>query len=143
MAWQEDFINIENNNIYLKLEDYSKKSIFDLMNNYSNDNYNEVKNIYLNCSRNLINMLIENNLNLENKKDNKQKELTELNLEYQTLKDSEDIELPSLNENTDKVLIENNIESIPLYKCIEFFPFLLLFSSISIAKSSDSFSLFQ
>ena len=120
MAWQEDFINIENNNIYLKLEDYSKKSIFDLMNNYSNDNYNEVKNIYLNCSRNLINMLIENNLNLENKKDNKQKELTELNLEYQTLKDSEDIELPSLNENTDKVLIENNIESIPLYKCIEF-----------------------
>lgn len=120
MAWQEDFINIENNNIYLKLEDYSKKSIFDLMNNYSNDNYNEVKNIYLNCSRNLINKLIENNLNLENKKDNKQKELTELNLEYQTLKDSEDIELPSLNENTDKVLIENNIESIPLYKCIEF-----------------------
>lgn len=120
MAWQEDFINIENNNIYLKLEDYSKKSIFDLMNNYSNDNYNEVKNIYLNCSRNLINMLIENNLNLENKKDNKQKELTELNLEYQTIKDSEDIELPSLNENTDKVLIENNIESIPLYKCIEF-----------------------
>lgn len=120
MAWQEDFINKEKNNIYLKLDDYSKKSIFELMNDYSNENYNEVKNIYLNCSRNLINKLIENNLNLETKKNNKQKELNELNLEYQTLKNSEDIELPSLNKDTDKILIENNIESIPLYKCIEF-----------------------
>lgn len=120
MAWQEDFINKLNNNTYLKLEEVTKKQIFDLMNDYSSDNYNETKNIYEKMARELINKVIADNLNLENKKTNKQKELQELKDEYETLKDSPDILLPSLNEETDRILIENNIETIPLYKCIEF-----------------------
>lgn len=120
MGWQEDFINKVNNNIYLKLEEPIKKQIFELMNNYSNDSYEKAKNLYINNARNLINKIIEDNLNLENKKNNLQNELANLDIEYNKLKESKDIELPSLNEESDKILIENNIEYIPLYKCIEF-----------------------
>ena len=50
----------------------------------------------------------------------KQKELEQLKQDYKHLETSKDLELPSLNEESDKILEENNIESIPLYKCIEF-----------------------
>ncbi len=120
MSWEEDFINKVNNNNYLKLEDTIKKQIFDLMNDYSSTNYDEVKNIYTNTARELINEITKDNLKLESKKSLKQKELILLQEEYKSLEESEDLELPSLNEESDKILKENNIESIPLYKCIEF-----------------------
>ena len=120
MAWQEDFINKTNNNTYLKLDDEIKKQIFNLMNDYSNDNYNQAKNIYINYSRNLINKLITDNLNIQNKISQKQKELSNLKDEYQKLENSNDIEIPPKNLETDKILKENNIKNIPLYKCLEF-----------------------
>lgn len=120
MSWEEDFINKLNNNTYLKLDDSAKKSIFDLMNDYSNKNYEEVKNIYTNCARSLINKITTDNLNLENKSSLKKRECSKLEKEYHELEASEDIELPSMNMETDRILMENNIESIPLYKCLEF-----------------------
>lgn len=120
MAWEEDFINKVNNNKYLKLDDMTKKQIFDLMNDYSNNNYDKVKDIYLSFARGLINGITSNILKLESKGSLKQTELSGLEEEYKILKESDDIELPSLNEETDKILRENNIDSIPLYKCIEF-----------------------
>lgn len=120
MAWQEDFINKINNNIYLKLDEETKKQIFNLMNDYSNDNYNKAKDIYTNYSRNLVNKLITDNLNIQNKISQKQKELSNLKDEYQKLENSNDIEIPSKNLETDKILKENNIKNIPLYKCLEF-----------------------
>lgn len=120
MAWQEDFINIINNNIHLKLDEEVKKQIFNLMNNYSNNAYDNSKKIYIDYSRNLINNLIVENIDLENKIKLKKKELNLLNEEYDNLVNSDDIEIPSKNLETDKILLENNISSIPLYKCIEF-----------------------
>ena len=120
MAWQEDFINKTNNNRYLKLDDSTKKQIFDLMNNYSTDTFDEVKRIYHDFTNNLINVITTDNLKLENKKNLKQQELSTLEGEYKNLKESDDIELPSLNEETDKILSDNNIDNIPFYKCLEF-----------------------
>ena len=120
MAWQEDFINKINNNNYLKLDEETKKQIFNLMNDYTQESYASAKNIYIDYSRNLINNLTQENLNLENKINNKQKELTILNEECSNLINSDDIEIPSKNLETDKILLENNIDTIPLYKCIEF-----------------------
>lgn len=120
MTWQEDFINKVNNNNYLKLDDSIKKQIFDLMNNYTNKNYEEVKNIYQTTARDIINKITSDILKLENKKQTKEQELSILEQDYTNLKTSSDIELPSLNEETDKILKDNNIENISLYKCLEF-----------------------
>lgn len=120
MSWEEDFINKINNNNYLKLDDDKKKKIFDLMNNYSSTNYDEVKKIYSDYARELINSATSDNLKLDNKKNIIQTKLDSIKEEYNTLKNSPDIEIPSINKNTDILLDENNIESISLYKCIEF-----------------------
>ncbi len=120
MAWEEDFINRVNNNNYLKLDDNSKKRIFELMNDYVPNNYDEVKNIYSNTANDIINEITKNTLILENKKSQKEKEVITLKEEYNTIKNSNDIELPPLNEDSDRILKENGIANIPLYKCIEF-----------------------
>ena len=59
MSWEEDFINKVNNNTYLKLDDEVKKSIFDFMNDYSNNNYETAKNLYLDYARNLEEKIIK------------------------------------------------------------------------------------
>ncbi len=120
MAWEEDFINKLNNNKYLKLDDITKKQIFNLMNEYTHSNYEKAKDIYNEYARGLINKNTRNILTLENKKSLKQTELLNIEEKYKLLELSNDIELPSINEQTDKILKENNIENIPLYKCIEF-----------------------
>lgn len=120
LSWQEDFINKLNNNTYLKLDDPTKKQIFELMNNYKKENFDEVKKIYETFARNIINNITSDTLKLENKKSTTKQNLLVLETEYNTLKDSPDIELPSLNEETDNILKTNNIESISLYKCLEF-----------------------
>ncbi len=120
MAWEEDFINKLNNNDYLKLDDFSKKQIYDLMNDYKSENYAEVTKIYQSCGQELINETINQKLILENKKVAKQKELDELKVEYEKIENSDDFEIPSYNIETDNILIENNITSIPFYKCVEF-----------------------
>ena len=120
MAWEEDFINKLNNNKYLKLDDSIKKQILELMNNYSFNNYDKVKSLYKDASSNLINNINNNTLKLDNKKSLREIELSKLENEYQELKNSDDIELPTLNIKTDEILKNNEIDSIPLYKCIEF-----------------------
>lgn len=120
MSWEEDFINKINSNTYLKLDEVSKKSIFDLMNDYSSKNYEEAKQIYFNYAKSIESEVIKDILKLENKKSIVQKELLELENEYKELESKQDIELPSINLETDKILRENNIESVPLYKCLEF-----------------------
>lgn len=120
MSWEEDFINKVNNNTYLKLDDEVKKSIFDFMNDYSNKNYEAAKKLYLDYARSLEDKIIKENLKLENKKSLSQKEKSSLELEYQELEQQKDIEIPAKNLETDKILKENNIENISLYKCIEF-----------------------
>lgn len=82
--------------------------------------YDEVKDIYVGTANEVINSFTKDILNLENNKNIKEKELENLKEEYTNLKDSEDIEMPVLNMDTDRILKENNIDSIPLYKCIEF-----------------------
>ncbi len=120
MAWEEDFINKVNHHKELTLDEITKKHIFELMNDYSNQNYETAKSLYLDYAREVIHDIMGNNLKLESKRDSRKEELNILAKEYQTLKDAKDIELPSLNEETDNILLENHIESIPLYKCIEF-----------------------
>lgn len=120
LEWEEDFINKVGHHKELLLDEITKKRIFELMNDYSNQNYEKAKTLYLDYARDLIQDIMSNNLKLENKKNSKKENLNSFELEYQTLKEAKDIELPSLNEETDQILLENHIENIPLYKCIEF-----------------------
>lgn len=120
MAWQEDFINKEHNNNYLKLSDVIKKQIFALMNDYSKKNYAEVLSIYKDYAQDLINGVVEENLILQNKLALKKQELNDLEKEYQELENQKDLEIPSLNKDVDNILKDNNIEYISLYKCLEF-----------------------
>ena len=46
LSWEEDFINKVNNNEVLEIDEGPKKKIFELMNDYTQDHYNEAKNIY-------------------------------------------------------------------------------------------------
>ena len=120
MAWEEDFINKLNNNKELKIEDNYKKTIFDLMNDYSQENFMQVKSLYNECAFSLINKIKMDNLTLASKSDIKRKDLIQLEDEYKKLKEQDDIEIPSLNIDAEETLKSNNIVSIPLYKVIEF-----------------------
>ncbi len=120
MKFEEDFVNQLNNNQYLKLDEETKKQIFSLMNDYSDKHYEEAKNLYSDYARTMIYDIHNHILKLENKRANKLEEKETIELEYQTLKEAEDLELPALNEETDSILKEQQIENIPLYKCIEF-----------------------
>lgn len=120
MAWEEDFINRINNNKYLTLDEYKKKEIFELMNNYSNSNFEMIERKYGEYANELINDIILANLKLESKKEIKEKEIEQLDSEYQQINSSFDFEIPPLNEETERLLKEKGIVAIPLYKCIEF-----------------------
>ncbi len=120
MAWQEDFINKEHNNNYLKLTDYVKKQILELMNDYTKANFEKVVNIYKDYAQDLINGVIKENLILQNKIDSKKLELSTLEEEYHKLENQDDLEIPSLNKDIAEILKNNKIENIPLYKCLEF-----------------------
>lgn len=120
MAWEEDFVNKINNNEELKIDDIYKKTIFDLMNSYDEENYLKVKSLYNEYAYSLINKIRMDNLNTTNEKNIKRRDLIKLEEEYNTLKAQEDLELPSLNIETDEILKNNNIISIPFYKTIEF-----------------------
>ena len=119
MSWEEQFINNLNNNNYLKLDNETKKNIFDLMNSYTIKNFEKVKDILNNYANMLIDDINKEILTLELKKSLKQKEFTDLKKEYELLKNKEDLEIPNTDENIDKILDENNINHISLYKCLE------------------------
>ena len=120
MSWEEQFINNLNNNNYLKLDNETKKSIFDLMNSYTIKNFEKVKDVLNNYANMLIDDINKEILTLELKKSLKQKEMIDLKKEYDLLKNKEDLEIPNTDENIDKILDENNIKHISLYKCLEF-----------------------
>ena len=120
MSWEEQFINNLNNNNYLKLDNDTKKSIFDLMNSYTIKNFEKVKDVLNNYANMLIDDINKEILTLELKKSLKQKEMIDLKKEYELLKNKEDLEIPNTDENIDKILDENNIKHISLYKCLEF-----------------------
>lgn len=120
LNWEEEFISTINTNAYLKPDEKLKTQIFNLMNNYVDETYDKVKELYLNYARGLISEITIENLKLESKITNKSNELDILKNEYEQIENQKGIELESLNEESDRVLKENNIESIPLYKCIEF-----------------------
>src|SRR5699024_11200130 len=101
MAWEEDFINRINNNKYLTLDEYKKKEIFELMNNYSNSNFEMIERKYGEYANELINDIILANLKLESKKEIKEKEIEQLDSEYQQINSSFDFEIPPLNEETE------------------------------------------
>ena len=120
MSWEEQFINNLNNNNYLKLDNETKKNIFDLMNSYTIKNFEKVKDVLNNYVNMLIDDMNKEILTLELKKSLKQKEMMDLKKEYELLKNKEDLEVPNTDENIDKILNENNIKHISLYRCLEF-----------------------
>ena len=117
--WEERFINVINNNKYLKIEDANKKLIFDLIKDYNKENYQRIVNIYRDSSRSLVNDIIRNNLVLDNKKSKRVEDLSLLEVEFNEVSSSDTLEIKS-KIDVDKVLLENSIKNIPLYKCIEF-----------------------
>ena len=120
MSWQEDFINKQNNNQELKLADGIKKQILSLIADYTEDNFNEAKELYNETASDQINVLTADNLKIENKLNLMKKDLSLLENEYLEIETKDDLELPSFSEETDQILNENNIKNIPLYKCLEF-----------------------
>lgn len=117
--WEENFINVINNNKYLKIASEDKKKIFDYIVDYSKENFQNIVNIYKETSRDLINDSISKNLVLNNKKGLKLENLSSLKDEYDKVNSSDTLEIPS-NVDTDILLDNNNIKNIALYKCIEF-----------------------
>ncbi len=120
LSWEEDFINKVNNNEVLEIDEGPKKKIFELMNDYTQDHYNEAKNIYQERAREQESSIKEENLNIQNKINIRKQEQAKLQNEYQILENREDLELTSSNASTEALLKEENIDFVPLYKCIEF-----------------------
>ncbi len=120
MSWEEDFINKINNNAELKISDDIKQKIFELINFYSKENYDLAKELYTNYAWELKNNLISDILKQETKLNTKKEDLKIIENEYQELENKEDFELPLLNNNSEELLKLNHIESLPLYKCLEF-----------------------
>jgi len=118
-TWEEDFINLINNNKFLKLSDLNKKQIFGYIEDYSLSNFEKIVRLYKSCSNDLINNIIRNNLILDSKKDKKREELSLLEIQYYEVNNADTLELP-INLDTNRILEENGINNIPLYKCIEF-----------------------
>ncbi len=118
-TWEEDFINLINNNKFLKLSDLNKKQIFGYIEDYSLSNFEKIVRLYKSCSNDLINNIIRNNLILDSKKDKKREELSLLEIQYDEVNNADTLDLPT-NLDTNRILEENGINNIPLYKCIEF-----------------------
>lgn len=117
--WEEDFINLINNNKFLKLSDLNKKQIFGYIEDYSLSNFEEIGRLYKSCSNDFINDIIRSNLILDSKKDKKREELSLLEIQYDEVNNADTLELPA-NLDTNRILEEKSIYNIPLYKCIEF-----------------------
>ena len=120
LSWQEEFINKVNNFKYLKLQDNTKKQIFTLMNNYSSSSYEQVKNIYNETCQTIKNKIIEDNLLITNKQNSLKEKLMELDTEKIKLIKQVDFVIESNTIEVDKYLLENKIDYLPLYKCLEF-----------------------
>lgn len=120
LSWQEEFINKVNNFKYLKLQDNTKKQIFTLMNNYSSSSYEQVKNIYNETYQTIKNKIIEDNLLITNKQNSLKEKLMELDTEKIKLIKQVDFVIESNTIEVDKYLLENKIDYLPLYKCLEF-----------------------
>lgn len=120
LSWEEEFVNVLNNNEVLKLNDVETKKIYELMNDYSSDNYDEAREIYVNTSRDIFNNIYKDNIDLENKVVNLQLKKEELQKEFDTLNNRKDVLLPNTKLEVDKELDDNGIRYITLYQCLEF-----------------------
>lgn len=119
LSWEEDFIDNDNKNTYLKLDEFTKKEIFNLMNNYNESNYEQSKKIYVDFGKKIITNIVKNNLVLDNKKELLKIDLINKEKEYNDINSKDDYILID-DYKMEDVLKENNISFVPLYKVIEF-----------------------
>lgn len=106
----------------VKLEDSRKRKIFDLITEYSVENYIEAKEEYQKEIKYYEERAISEKNNIENKIDIEKKELKILNEELNNLQKSDELEFQDeeITKNSEVLLKNNNIPFIPLYKVIEF-----------------------
>ncbi|MEG1142041.1 MAG: hypothetical protein RSE41_06310, partial [Clostridia bacterium] len=122
LNWEEEFINIEANNKILKVADVAKKMIYNYINNYSNTNYREAKEVYQREYNQYLAKIKEEFYHLENKKRLNDEEILNFEKQVVTLKKQTDLEIVYDNDEVEAVnyLIENKIPFKPFYKLIEY-----------------------
>ncbi len=119
----KDKINLlDNQSKVVKLESERKAKIFELINNYSVENYIKAKEEYQKEIKYYETRTITEKTTLENKIETENKELRILNDELQVLKETDELEYleEELTKNSEELLKEKNIPFTVLYKVIEF-----------------------
>ena len=119
----KDKINIlDKQSKVVKLDDLRKRKIFDLINDYSVENYIEAKEEYQKEIKYHETKTITEKSNIESKIENENKELNTLNVELKVLKEQDDLEYveEELTKQSEELLKEKNIPFTTLYKVIEF-----------------------
>ena len=119
----KDRINeIDKQNKVVTLDVSCKQKIFDLINDYSVENYIKAKEEYQKEIKYYETNTITERSNIENKLENENKELRVLNEELEILKKTEELEFvgEELTKQAEEILNEKNIPFTTLYKVIEF-----------------------
>ena len=119
--FKDKLILLDKQSKVVKMEENTKRKIFDLINDYSTNNYILAKEEYGKEVKYFELQTVTEKSNLENKLKNEQNELKILKEELDTLKNTSEIEYIDENlKDAEEKLKEKNIPFIPLYKVIEF-----------------------
>lgn len=119
----KDEINIlDKQSKIVKLEEDRKRKIFDLISDYSVENYIKAKEEYQKEVNYYETKTIVEKSNIENKIENESRELNILNDELKKLKETDELEYfeEELTKESEMLLKEKNIPFTTLYKVIEF-----------------------
>ena len=119
--FKDEINRINKENKIIILEDYHRQKIFDLINNYSHQNYIKSKEIYQGVVSFYKEKEVEEKTNIVNKIKLEKENLNILNEELENLKINNELEFVARDEEeTISKLLELNIPYIELYKTIEF-----------------------
>ena len=119
----KDEINVlDKQSQVIKLDEKIKREIFDLINDYSVENYIKAKEVYQKEIKYHETRIIKEESNIKNKIENANNELKILNEELKILKETNELEYfeEQLTKESEILLEEKNIPFTTLYKVVEF-----------------------
>lgn len=120
--FKDEINTLDKQSKVVKLEEDRKRKIFDLINDYSVENYIKAKEEYQKEVKYYETRTIAEKSNIENKIENENNELNILNNELRKLKETNELEYSEeeLTKESEILLKEKNIPFTTLYKVIEF-----------------------
>lgn len=120
--FKDEINTLDKQSKIVKLEEDRKRKIFDLINDYSVENYIKAKEEYQKEVKYYETRTIAEKSNIENKIESENSELNILNDELKRLKETNELEYSEeeLTKESEMLLKEKNIPFTTLYKVIEF-----------------------